>query len=307
MTLLPIELVGSPSHLPRISKGRVAVLDVAFASGEKFDLVTDPFIQGLGDRLALWCDHHEHALGWSRYRSDPRFLLVPNREAHACPELVTPEVARRAGKVDKLVVHGDFDGLLTAVKLMRQGEAPYPEADEDARAVDSPGRGHHLSERGRRLAWAIDEAVATFTAGERRDFLVAIAGSLVESSEPPALAARIDQAVREAEGALAEAEELSASHSRQELPGVLVVRLPGRRKGRVRKAILRWAEERAPVAVVIETEPNHTWLTAATFAQDIDLGTVELLDGGRSDFRYAEPKGPVDPILRALARAVAER
>jgi hypothetical protein len=304
---IPIEFVGSPAFLPRVPKGRVAVLDVAFASGEKYDLVTDPFIQALGERLALWCDHHEHAVGWSKYRSDPRFVLVPNREAHACPELVTPEVAARVGKIDRLVVHGDFDGVLTAVKLLRKGEAPYPEADEDARAVDSPGRGHALSARGKRLAHAVDEAVASYTAGQRRDFLAALAWSLVEGHEPAELTAKIDEAAHAAEATLAEAQALFEAKAREEHRGVLVVRLEGRREGRVRKAILRLAEEKAPVGVTVETEPNHTWLTAATFDASIDLGSVELLDGGRSDFRYAEPKGPVDPILQALARAVADR
>ncbi|MFN7131749.1 MAG: hypothetical protein ACK4N5_06685, partial [Myxococcales bacterium] len=70
---------------------------------------------------------------------------------------------------------------------------------------------------------------------------------------------------------------------------------------------LRYAEERHPVGVIVEAENNHTWLTAATFDERIDLSTVELLDGGRSDYRYAEPKGSVDPILQALRRVVADR
>jgi hypothetical protein len=283
------------------------VLDVAFASAVKFDQVTEPFIRLLGERLALWCDHHEHALGWARYRRDPRFVLVPNREAHACPELVTPEVAARAGAVDAVVVHGDFDGMLTAVKLLRRGEAPYPEADEDARAVDSPGRGHALSERGRRIAYAVDEAVATFTAGNRRDFLEATLWSLVEGSETDALRQQLDQAAAAAAAAQTEAIELARTHGREELPGILVIRIDGRRKGRHRKAILRYAEERAAVGVVIETGGSSTWVTAATFDERVDLGSIELLQGGRSDYRYAEPRGPVEPILQALHQAVKAR
>ncbi len=304
---IPVEFVGSPAHLPKAPKGRVGILDIAFASGDKFDQVTDPYIRRLGSRLALWCDHHEHAVGWARYRSDPRFVLVPNREAHACPELVTPEVARRAGEVDGLIVHGDFDGLLTAVKLVRLGAAPYAEADEDARAVDSPGRGHALSERGSRLAYAVDEAVATFTAGARREFLTALLWSLADGVESAALAEQIDRSAASARAAQERAFELAQSHSREELCGVMVVRLSGRREGRHRKAILRWAEERAPAAVVIETDGAGTWLTAATFDPKVDLASIDLLQGGRSDYRYCEPRGPVDPILQAVARAVAER
>lgn len=301
-----IELVGSPANLPRAPKGRVAILDVAFASGEKFDLVTEPYIQALGERLVLWCDHHEHPLGWSKYRGDPRFLLVPNREAHACPELITPQVAARVGPVDTLVAHGDFDGLLTAAKLLRGGELPYPEADEDARAIDSPGRGHALTARGERLANAIDEAVATFTAGQRRDFMVAVAWSLVEGQEPEGLTRRIDEAAHAARASHERAIVLAREHGRQEMPGVLVVRLQGRRSGRERKGILRFAEEHAPIGVVVETDGPNTWLTAATFDESLDLSRVDLLEGGRSDYRYAEPRGPVEPLLKALARIAEE-
>ncbi|MBI5546503.1 MAG: hypothetical protein HY901_21695 [Deltaproteobacteria bacterium] len=305
---IPIELVGSPSHLPKPNKGRVAVLDVAFASGDKYDLVTEPFIQLAGDGLALWCDHHEHPLGWSKYRHDPRFVLVPNREAHACPELVTPEVAARAGEVGMLVVHGDFDGMLTGVKLLRHGEPPYPEADEDARAVDSPGRGHALSARGRRIAYAVDEAVASFTAGPRRDFMTEIMWALVEGHEPAQLGAQIDRAAEAALAAQEQTIRLAQEHGKQDVPGLFVIRLQGRRQGRQRKGMLRFAEEHATVGVVVESDGRNTWVTAATFDERIDLGTIELLDGGRSDYRYAEPKtGGVEPILRALARAVADR
>src|SRR5678810_592643 len=56
----------SPRLLPRAEKlqGRVVVLDVAFAATfgttVSFDLVTRPFIDGLGSRLAAWVDHHDH-------------------------------------------------------------------------------------------------------------------------------------------------------------------------------------------------------------------------------------------------------
>src|ERR1700704_2730289 len=154
--------VEQPGNLPAPPpEGRVAVVDVAFAGGENFEKSTVPFLQALGDRLAIWIDHHEHPLGWSRYRDDPRFVLVPNRIAHACPELVTPEVVRKAGPVDVVVAHADLDGLLSAVKFLRGGTPPWPEADEDARAVDSPGRGHTLSDRGRIYVAALDEAAAT--------------------------------------------------------------------------------------------------------------------------------------------------
>jgi hypothetical protein len=285
----------------------VAILDIAFASGIHFERVTVPFIDPLGARLALWCDHHEHVVGWAKYRGDPRFLLVPNREAHACPELITPEVVARAGPLDGLVVHGDFDGLLTAVKVLRKGQSPWSEADEDGRAVDSPGRGHCLTAHGRRIALALDEVVATFPAAARRDFLTNLLWSLAEGSEPTSLPSEIDSLARSAERAQQEATELARDKGREELPGVFVVRLEGRRRGRARKGILRYAEEQAKVGVVIETERSHTWVTAATFDERVDLASIVLLEGGRSDYRYCELKGTADAVLVALRRAVENR
>src|SRR3989454_333645 len=154
--------VEQPGKLPAPpAQGRVAVVDVAFAGGENFEKSTLPFLDALGDRLAIWIDHHEHPVGWARSRTDRRFVLVPNRIAHACPELVTPEVVRQAGKVDAIVAHADLDGLLSAVKFLRGGAPPWPEADEDARVADSPGRGHALSSFGQLLIEALDEAGST--------------------------------------------------------------------------------------------------------------------------------------------------
>src|SRR5438270_7606568 len=162
-----VTFVEQPSNLPAPPEGRVAVVDVAFAAGDAYERVTLPFLELLDDRLALWVDHHEHPVGWARYRDDTRFVLVPNREAHACPELVTAEVVARAGPVDQVMAHADLDGLLSAVKFLRKGVQPWPEADEDARAVDSPGRGHALSERGRIYVAALDEAAATLRSKQR--------------------------------------------------------------------------------------------------------------------------------------------
>src|SRR5258708_7783787 len=96
-TAMRVLVVEQPANLPRAREGRVAVVDLAFAGGDNFEKITVPFLDALGGRLAIWIDHHEHPVGWARVRGDPRFVLVPNRDAHACPELVTPEVVRRAG------------------------------------------------------------------------------------------------------------------------------------------------------------------------------------------------------------------
>ena len=131
----------TPRKLPRAStvRGRVVVVDVAFASeasGGGFAKITKPFIDGLGSRLAAWVDHHDHALH-AEYMKDPRFVLSTKAEHGACPEMVTPELCARVGKIDTIVCHTDFDGLCSAAKWMREGIEPYPGADDDARAIDT--------------------------------------------------------------------------------------------------------------------------------------------------------------------------
>lgn len=131
----------SPRKLPkpRDLRGNVAVLDIAFASeagGHSFESTTLPFIEGLGKRLAAWVDHHD-SVHHARYAGDARFVLSTKAEHGACPEMVTPEVVARAGHVDTLVCHVDFDGLASGAKWIRGGVEPYPGCDADARAVDT--------------------------------------------------------------------------------------------------------------------------------------------------------------------------
>ena len=131
----------TPRKLPKAStvSGRVVVVDVAFASeasGGGFEKITKPFIEGLGSRLAAWVDHHDHALH-VEYKKDPRFVLATKAEHGACPEMVTPELCARVGKVDTIVCHTDFDGLCSAAKWLREGLEPYPGSDDDARAIDT--------------------------------------------------------------------------------------------------------------------------------------------------------------------------
>ena len=131
----------TPRKLPKASSvnGRVVVVDVAFASeasGGGFEKITKPFIEGLGSRLAAWVDHHDHALH-AQYKQDDRFVLATKAQHGACPEMVTPELCGRVGRVDTIVCHTDFDGLCSAAKWLREGIEPYPGADDDARAIDT--------------------------------------------------------------------------------------------------------------------------------------------------------------------------
>jgi hypothetical protein len=115
-------------------------LDVAFAAGAQWKSKTKVFLDALGDRLVRYVDHHEHREAWPSYEGDARFVLVPNKIAHACPELVTPELVAASGHVDDIVAHADFDGCVAAVKWLRGGREPYAGADEDARAAESDAR-----------------------------------------------------------------------------------------------------------------------------------------------------------------------
>jgi hypothetical protein len=131
----------TPRKLPKPGtlKGRVVVVDVAFASEAAsggFEKVTKPFIDGLGTRLAAWVDHHDHK-EHARFSSDPRFVLTTKAEHGACPEMVTAELVERIGAIDTIVCHTDFDGLCSAAKWMREGVEPYPGSDADARAIDT--------------------------------------------------------------------------------------------------------------------------------------------------------------------------
>ncbi len=136
-------VVATPRKVPKAEQleGRVVVLDIAFAStsgGRKkaFERTTKRLIDGLGERLALWIDHHdsEHHVDYAR---DARFVLATKAEHGACPEMVTPERVARAGPVDTIVCHSDFDGLASAAKWLLGGREPYVGCDDDARAIDT--------------------------------------------------------------------------------------------------------------------------------------------------------------------------
>jgi hypothetical protein len=139
---LPQLAFASPRLLPKAEKieGRVVVLDIAFAAtvgtNVSFELVTKPFIDGLGDRLAAWVDHHDHERHGD-FAADPRFVLATKAQHGACPEMVTPELVRQTGPIDSIVAHVDLDGLYSAAKWILGGAEPYRGADDDARAVDT--------------------------------------------------------------------------------------------------------------------------------------------------------------------------
>ena len=142
MIHLPQLYFASPRVLPRADKlqGRVVVLDIAFAAtvgtSVSFDAITKPFLEGLGDRLAAWVDHHDHEKH-AAFAADKRFVLATKAQHGACPEMVTPDLVRTVGPIDCICTHVDLDGLYAAAKWVLGGNEPYPGADADARAVDT--------------------------------------------------------------------------------------------------------------------------------------------------------------------------
>ena len=108
---------GTPRKLPKARnlEGRVVVLDVAFAArgagGASFEKTTLPFIQGLGDRLAMWVDHHDHAMH-ARFAGDSRFVLATKAQHGACPEMITPDLVEGAGPVDTVCCHTERHDLV---------------------------------------------------------------------------------------------------------------------------------------------------------------------------------------------------
>jgi hypothetical protein len=243
---------------PRDLTGRVAVLDIAFASeagGQSFEKVTLPFITGLGSRLAAWIDHHDSA-HHARFAEDPRFLLRTKAEHGACPEMITPEVVERAGKVETIVCHGDFDGLASAAKWIRGGEEPYAGCDADARAIDTrlgvPSA----------IAVRFDRAIR----GRGRDH--ALLGLIVRHLATGLSDASLWQPIDEA-GALVAPLEESARKIAQgyERVGadVVIVDATGREGPYDKTLLLLLGQERARAAVVIDGE-------SATFAARFDSG-----------------------------------
>jgi hypothetical protein len=304
--------VTHPRHLPKAPPGRTVVVDVAFAAAGQWRSKTKPFLDALGDRLLAFVDHHEHKDAWPHYVDDARFVLVHNRVAHACPELITPALVDRIGGlgvVDDVVAHHDFDGMLSAVKLLRGGRAPWDEADEDARAVDSPGRGHVLSARGELLSLAMEEVSVSRSREDALAFHTTLARALVDDAKlKPALDEDVTSLARQARVALDAARVVVEKRGRLEANGVFVVRVDAKQDNRMRRNLLMLAEERAAIGALYEPDPaGGAWLTAATFDERLDLEEVAGFEGGRSDYRFARAHKGGGDLVDGLAALVASR
>jgi hypothetical protein len=266
----------TPRKLPKPSSltGRVVVVDVAFASeasGGGFEKITKPFIDGLGSRLGAWVDHHDHALH-AQYKKDPRFVLATKAEHGACPEMVTPELCARVGKVDTIVCHTDFDGLCSAAKWLREGLEPYPGADDDARAIDT--RLGAPSPTARRFDRAIRAR------GRDAALMGLVVRHLANGLADDSLWIDIDTAGAELEVVERATSELARGYrkvaiARPPLPActsIAFLDATGRRVRYDKTMLLLLGQERASIAVLVDGE-------TLTFAAPFDSGMnfLELL------------------------------
>jgi len=281
---------GTPRKLPKAAQlvGRVAVLDIAFAGGAGggFEKVTRPFIDGLGARLAVWVDHHDHE-EHANFRGDPRFVLATKAEHGACPEMIDVELVNRIGPVDTIVCHTDFDGLASAAKWMRGGTEPYPGCDDDARAIDTRiGTPSRVGERIDRALRARPSDTGLFGI---------IVRHLTSGLEDAALWEPIQRAADELLPIEKETRRAAESYRRLP-PGVALVDVT-QGYGRVDKTLLLLlGQEREAVSVVVDRDNVSV---AARF--DSGLNFVELLAlGGGMPTRVSVPRSRLEEVLRAL-------
>ncbi|MCB9603630.1 MAG: hypothetical protein H6720_25200 [Sandaracinus sp.] len=267
----PYIAYGTPRKLPRASDlpGRVVVLDVAFATaagGASFERTTLPFLQGLGNRLAMWIDHHDHERH-ADYADDPRFVLHTKAEHGACPELVTPERVTWAGAVDTVCCHVDFDGICSAAKWVRGGEEPYEGADDDARAIDT--RLGKPTER----AEILDRALRARPKDDALKGLVL--RYLADGASDVGLFKQLREAARPLERMENEARKLSARYEIRGTVAVCDARV--RDHAYDKTALLLMGQELAPISLVHD---ETTVTVAARFDSGIDLLRILGLDGG---------------------------
>jgi hypothetical protein len=292
---LPRFVYLTPRTLPPAEKlpGRVAVLDVAFASeggGSSFEKTTLPFIKGLGPRLAAWVDHHDHERH-ADYRGDARFVLSTKAEHGACPEMITPEVVRDAGPVDTVGVHLDLDGLYSGAKWVLGGVEPYEGADADARAVDTrrgtPGP----------IATRIDRALRARFRDETLKHRVV--QYLVARTKAPVLWEEIELAAREIDPLLDESRRLADGFDVRD--GVAYIEAQGRPYDKTELLLL--GQERAPVAVVRDA---GSLTIAADFESGYDFVRLFQLGGGMPT-RVTVPEARHAEVMSKLAAETSRR
>jgi hypothetical protein len=296
----PTIAFGTPRKLPNAKSlaGRVVVLDIAFAYDTaqepgRFDKVTKRFLDGLGDRLAAWVDHHDHERH-KDFADDSRFVLRTKAQHGACPEMITPELVRRIGHVDTICCHTDFDGLCAAAKWMRGGVEPYPGADDDARAIDTRiGTPSPIGDR-------FDRAIR----GRPNDegLFGIIVRHLTMGLTDAGLWAPIDAAAADYASSEAEARKLARGYVRlagspRGVAYVDVTPAEGeKRRSYDKTLLLLLGQEREPISMVVDRD---SIALAAAFDSGIDFLSLLGLSGGMPT-RVSVPRSRLDDVWRAL-------
>lgn len=296
---MSVELAfATPRKLPKARdlRGRVAVLDIAFASetggGASFDTVTLPFIQSLGERLVVWVDHHDSD-NHVRFASDQRFVLARKEDHGACPEMVTPELVARVGRVDTIVCHNDFDGLASAAKWLREGVEAYPGCDADARAIDTRiGQPSPIGLRFDRAIRGRPRDAALFGVIVRH-----LASGLADASlwEP------IDHAAEAFDAVENEARKLAQRYVRLG-DSVAFVDATQRSGPYDKTLLLLLGQERAPVSAVLDAD---SLTVAAAFDSGLNFLKLLGLSGGMPT-RVTVPRKRLGATLRALGVAESD-
>jgi len=269
----------------------VVVLDIAFAAevaGSSFEKVTQKLIDGLGDRLAMWIDHHDHERH-REFADDPRFVLATKAQHPACPEMVTPARVAAAGAVDTVCCHIDFDGLCSAAKWIRGGEEPYPGADADARAIDT-----RMGTPSPRAA-TIDRALR----GRPRDdgLKGIVVRFLATGATDTGLWQPIAEAATEFEAMEEEADRLARRY--RVADDVAVCDATERRGSYDKTHLLLLGQERARIAVVYD---RSTVTAAARFDSGVNLLAILGLEGGMPT-RVSVPRKRLPEVLDKLGVA----
>jgi len=286
----PFLAIGTPRRLPKASslKGRVVVLDVAFAGAQSggFEKVTLPFIRGLGERLRAWVDHHDHE-EHARFANDSRFVLRTKAQHGACPELINQELVERVGPIDTICHHNDFDGLASAAKWMRGGTEPYLGCDDDARAIDT-----RLGVPSPR-ATTIDRALRAHPRDQALyEFVVR---ALARGLSDPMLWEQIEDAAKEMGPIEDETKRIAERYTH--LGGKVVgIDVTGHGNAIDKTLLLLLGQERDTVSLVIDRD---TVSVAARF--DSGLNFLQLFDvSGGMPTRISLPKSRLPGILAAL-------
>lgn len=285
---------GTPRRLPKASSlpGRVVVLDIAFAGmgGGGFEKVTQKLIDGLGERLARWVDHHDHERH-AEFSVDPRFVLAKKSEHGACPEMITPELVRETGPVDTVLCHTDFDGLASAAKWLRGGVEPYPGCDDDARAIDTrigvPSA----------VAEGFDRALRARPNDETLlDLIVRHLENGLASQEDAARIVAIADELIPIERETERASRDYRCYDRRRGGSVAYLDIT-RGYGRVDKTeLLLLGQKKAQVSVVVD---EQNVLVAAPFDSGLNFLTLFGLDGGMPT-RVSLPRKDLDRVLDGL-------